>query len=74
MAKVIERIGEYIDQDLEGVGLSRKDFRIRFTFRKKRYYIETFKLGWWIVSALMVFLMSFVFHSWYIIIGLLTTI
>ena len=73
MAKMIERIGEYIDRDLEGVGLSREDFRFRFTFRKKKYYIETFKLGWWITTALMSLLMTGVFHSWYIIIELLTT-
>ena len=53
MARVTERIGEWIDKDLESCGLTRKDFRIRFKIKGKRYYLETFKLGWWIVSTLM---------------------
>ena len=74
MARVTERIGEWIDKDLESCGLTRKDFRIRFKIKGKRYYLETFKLGWWIASALMVALGGLCFYSWYIFMWLLTTI
>lgn len=63
MASVTSKIGEWIDKNLESVGLTRKDFRIRFKLRGKRRYFETFSFMWWVASAVMVALGILSFYS-----------
>lgn len=42
-------VGRKIDRELNYLGLHRKDFRINFWFRGRRWFIETFNPLWWAI-------------------------
>lgn len=49
---MFKTLGQWIDRELEECGLSRKDLRINFRFRGRKYYYPAFSPVWWILTVL----------------------
>ena len=49
---MFKALGQWIDKELEICGLSRKDFRISFRIRGRKYYYPAFSPMWWIIVVL----------------------
>ena len=41
-------MNKLVDSWLEDIGLTRKDLRLHFKWKGKRYYIPTFNPLWWL--------------------------
>lgn len=61
---MFKKLGQLIDAELTGMGLNRRDFRIRWTFRGKRYYYETFSAMWWLLVIVGTAAAAFAVWAW----------
>ena len=59
---MFKRLGRWVDTELGELGLTRSDFRLRFMFRGKRYYYETFSLPWWILTTTIMAVTSYTLY------------
>jgi hypothetical protein len=60
-----------LDKLLEEMGLTRRDIRIKFKWRGKRYYIPTFNPLWWIICVVEVCFGAFCIWAFCVIMILL---
>ena len=67
----MSKLGRWADEQLYDIGLTRKDLRLHFRWKGKRYYIPTFNPLWWLCMVTYASLMAGSMYAFVVLIILL---